>query len=84
MRTVELILDDETCSGSAELGASLCDFLVGLGLEVEGLLFDQQGKPVSPRYTLAHSAHGMRLTQRGEIGPEVPALTLDEILTTTV
>jgi hypothetical protein len=84
MRTVEITLDGQTCSGSPGLGTSLHDFLSSHGFQTRELLFDQHGKAVSTQFTLAHSVHGQSFTQKGEAGTPVLALTLDEVLATTV
>jgi enterochelin esterase-like enzyme len=84
MRTVEIIIDGHTSSSPADLGTTLHEFLCDQGIQVGELLFDPQGKPVSTQFTLAHAVHGQHLTQKGEVPAAVAALTVDEVLATTV
>lgn len=84
MQTVTIIVDETTYSGAAELSTTLFEFLSGRGRQAEELLFENCGKPVSTRYTLVHSVSGKTFTAAGRVSEDVPALTLEEVVATTV
>ncbi|MFA5507675.1 MAG: hypothetical protein WC314_19830 [Vulcanimicrobiota bacterium] len=83
METVIITVDDQIYESPASLSTTLHGFLSQQGLEIGGMLFDQQGKPVVTRFTLVHSVQGGVFTSQGAVAEEVPALTLDQLLTTT-
>ena len=79
-----LTLDGQSYQGECDLGTSLEDFLRSHGGPSAELIFDADGTPFAPRYTLAHAVNGKAFTLKGEVGEAVAALTIDQLMTATV